>query len=95
MIPGQHPAGYYPGQPVPPAQGHMMPGQTHPDVYYRPGEIRHDAPTVSAISDAEFQDIMNQNKNVSTSAITRAVEDASRGSSNRKLTFTFLQQCSK
>lgn len=31
------------------------------------------------ISDAEFQDIMDRNKTVSSSAIARAVQDASAG----------------
>jgi len=53
-----------------------MPGQVHPDPYYRGG----DTPTsMVSISEAEFQEIMERNKVVSSSAIARAVQDASSG----------------
>jgi cleavage and polyadenylation specificity factor subunit 6/7 len=53
-----------------------MPGQVHPDPYYRGA----DAPTsMVSISEAEFQEIMERNKIVSSSAIARAVQDASSG----------------
>jgi len=53
-----------------------MSGQPHPDPYYR----NVDTPTsMVSISEAEFQEIMERNKIVSSSAITRAVQDASAG----------------
>jgi cleavage and polyadenylation specificity factor subunit 6/7 len=53
-----------------------MSGQQHPDPYYR----GVDAPTnMVPISEAEFQEIMERNKTVSSSAIARAVQDASAG----------------
>jgi cleavage and polyadenylation specificity factor subunit 6/7 len=59
-----------------PPHGLSMPGQPHSDPYYR----GVDAPTnMVAISEAEFQDIMERNKTVSSSAIARAVQDASAG----------------
>jgi len=80
VMPGQHPTGYYPGQPAPgqgaPPHGHPVPGQPHPDPYYR----GVDAPAnMVPISEAEFQEIMERNKTVSSSAIARAVQDASAG----------------
>ncbi|CAF0737178.1 unnamed protein product [Adineta steineri] len=80
MMPGQHPSAYYPGQ-QPPSQGpptHNAPmsGPPRPDPYYRGTE----APTsMISISENEFQDIMERNKTVSSSAIARAVQDASAG----------------
>lgn len=83
VMPGIPPQGYYHGQPgqgVPPPHAVQMPGQPHVDPYYRPADIRHDpSGNLPQISDAEFQDIMEKNKTVSTSAIGRAVEDASNG----------------
>ncbi len=59
-----------------PPHGHSVPGQSHPDPYYR----NVDAPTnMVTISEAEFQEIMERNKTVSSSAIARAVQDASAG----------------
>lgn len=80
MMPGQHPSSYYPGQPAPgqPPNPHglPLPGQPHPDPYYRGVE----APTnMVPISEGEFQEIMERNKTVSSSAIARAVQDASGG----------------
>lgn len=78
-----HPQGYYPaqpGQPVPAPHALSLPGQTHVDPYYRGVDIRHDpSANLAQITDAEFQEIMEKNKTVSTSAINRAVEDASNG----------------
>ncbi|CAF0737338.1 unnamed protein product [Didymodactylos carnosus] len=83
-----HPQGYYPGQN--PAVGaplhHSLPhpGQPHVhDPYYRAvaaAAERHDPnmPGIS-ISETEFQEIMERNKTVSSSAIARAVQDASAG----------------
>ncbi|CAF1075212.1 unnamed protein product [Adineta ricciae] len=80
MMPGQHPTSYYPGQPVPGqgAPGHGLPGsgQPHPDPYYRGADA---SASMAPISEAEFQEIMERNKNVSSSAISRAVQDASAG----------------
>ena len=73
IMPGQHPPGYYPGQPAP-GQG----APPHPDPYYRGGGPDAAAP-IAPISEVEFQGIMEQNKNVSSSAIARAVQDASAG----------------
>ncbi|CAF3716741.1 unnamed protein product [Rotaria sordida] len=80
VMSGQHPSSYYPGQPMPgqgpPPHGLSMPGQPHPDPYYR----GVDNPTsMVTISEAEFQEIMERNKTVSSSAIARAVQDASAG----------------
>lgn len=81
VIPGQHPPGYYPGQPGqgPPPPPHGVPGQVHPDPYYRGVEARPDPSAMVPISEAEFQEIMERNKTVSSSAIARAVQDASAG----------------
>jgi hypothetical protein len=72
-----------------PQQGHPLPGQPHPDAYYRPAEPRHDPNNVASISETEFQEIMERNKTVSSSAIARAVQDASMGTSTSH-TWTFL-----
>lgn len=56
-----------------------MPGQTHSDPYYRPVSNRHDSNTMPSISESEYQEIMERNKAVSTSAIARAVDDTSMG----------------
>lgn len=53
-----------------------MSNQTHPDPYYRGVE---NPANMAPISEAEFQDIMERNKNVSSSAISRAVQVASAG----------------
>ncbi|CAF1569876.1 unnamed protein product [Rotaria sp. Silwood1] len=80
VLPGQHQSGYYPGQPVPgqggPPHGLSMQGQPHPDPYYRGVE---NPANMMPISEAEFQEIMERNKTVSSSAIARAVQDASAG----------------
>jgi len=81
VMPGQHPPGYYPGQPGqgPPPHGVSHPGQQHPDPYYRGMDTRPDQSNMMPISEAEFQEIMERNKTVSSSAIARAVQDASAG----------------
>jgi cleavage and polyadenylation specificity factor subunit 6/7 len=56
-----------------------MPGQQHPDPYYRGMDTRPDPNNMVPISEAEFQEIMERNKTVSSSAIARAVQDASGG----------------
>jgi cleavage and polyadenylation specificity factor subunit 6/7 len=56
-----------------------MPGQPHPDPYYRGVDTRPDPTNMLPISEAEFQEIMERNKTVSSSAIARAVQDASAG----------------
>ena len=56
-----------------------MPGQPHPDPYYRGVDARGDPGNMMPISEAEFQEIMERNKTVSSSAIARAVQDASAG----------------
>ncbi|CAF1031774.1 unnamed protein product [Rotaria magnacalcarata] len=80
VMPGQHPPSYYPGQPVQaqgaPPHGLPMPGQPHADPYYRGVE---NPGSMVPISEAEFQEIMERNKTVSSSAIARAVQDASAG----------------
>ncbi|CAF3338815.1 unnamed protein product [Rotaria sp. Silwood2] len=78
VMPGQHPSGYYPGQQGQgaPPHGLSMPGQPHPDPYYRGVE---NPANMVPISEAEFQEIMERNKTVSSSAIARAVQDASAG----------------
>ena len=100
VMPGMPPQGYYPGQPghgVPPPHSVPLAGQPHVDPYYRPVEARHDpSATLPQISDAEFQEIMDKNKTVSTSAISRAVEDASNGEKREtgkepRSTFALLQ----
>lgn len=67
-----------------------MPGQPHPDPYYRGLDVRHDPTGVAQMSEAEFKEIMERNKNVSSSAITRAVEDASDGK-EMKLAFCHIR----
>lgn len=53
-----------------------VPGQPHVDPYFRNME----APTGTApVSEEEFEETMKRNKTVSTSAINRAVQDASTG----------------
>ncbi|CAF0871590.1 unnamed protein product [Adineta ricciae] len=81
VMPGQHPPGYYPGQPGqgPHPHGVPMPGQPHTDPYYRGVDARSDPANMMPISEAEFQEIMERNKTVSSSAIARAVQDASAG----------------
>ncbi|CAF2709850.1 unnamed protein product [Rotaria sp. Silwood2] len=80
VMPGQHPPGYYPGQPGQgPPHGVPLPGQQHPDPYYRNVDARSDPTSMVPISEAEFQEIMDRNKTVSSSAIARAVQDASAG----------------
>ncbi|CAF1103614.1 unnamed protein product [Adineta steineri] len=81
VMPGQHPSGYYQGQPGqgPPPHGVPMPGQPHSDPYYRGVDARSDPGNMVPISEAEFQEIMERNKTVSSSAIARAVQDASAG----------------
>ena len=56
-----------------------MPGQQHPDPYYRGVDTRADSSNMLPISELEFQEIMERNKTVSSSAIARAVQDASAG----------------
>ena len=56
-----------------------MPGQPHTDPYYRGVDARSDPANMMPISEAEFQEIMERNKTVSSSAIARAVQDASAG----------------
>ncbi len=105
VMPGQHQPGYYPGQPTP-GQGvciaynseyrhndlicqappHMS-GQPHPDPYYRGADAS--TPMVP-ISEAEFQEIMERNKTVSSSAIARAVQDASAGEYNYRFLFLYF-----
>ena len=53
-----------------------IPGQPHPDPYYRGVDT---STNMVPISEAEFQEIMERNKTVSSSAIARAVQDASAG----------------
>ena len=53
-----------------------MSGQPHADPYYRGVE---NPGSMVPISEAEFQEIMERNKTVSSSAIARAVQDASAG----------------
>lgn len=81
VMPGQNPGGYYQTQSAqgPPPHGVPMPQQGHPDQYYRSLDARHDPNAVAQISESEFKEIMERNKNVSSSAISRAVEDASDG----------------
>ncbi|CAF4419354.1 unnamed protein product [Rotaria socialis] len=81
VMQGQHPpSGYYPSQPGQgPPHGVPHPGQPHPDPYYRGVDSRPDPGSMVPISEAEFQDIMDRNKTVSSSAIARAVQDASSG----------------
>ncbi|CAF1349955.1 unnamed protein product [Rotaria sordida] len=80
VMPGQHPSGYYPGQPGQgPPHGVPHPGQPHPDPYYRGVDARSDPTSMVSITEAEFQEIMDRNKTVSSSAIARAVQDASAG----------------
>ncbi|CAF0873105.1 unnamed protein product [Didymodactylos carnosus] len=83
-----HPQGYYPGQnPAVTAPLHHSlshPSQNHVhDSYYRSvavGGERHDPNMAGiSISETEFQEIMERNKTVSSSAIARAVQDASAG----------------
>jgi hypothetical protein len=45
------------------------------------------------ISEAEFQEIMERNKTVSSSAIARAVQDASAGLNLDLFIFTHLSSC--
>jgi cleavage and polyadenylation specificity factor subunit 6/7 len=54
-----------------------MPGQPHADPYYRGVDT---TTNMIPLSEAEFQEIMERNKTVSSSAIARAVQDASGGS---------------
>jgi cleavage and polyadenylation specificity factor subunit 6/7 len=42
------------------------------------------------ISEAEFQEIMERNKTVSSSAIARAVQDASAGEYNYRFLFLYF-----
>lgn len=46
---------------------------------YRPSNDRNSDPATAAVSETEFEDIMNRNRTVSSSAISRAVADASAG----------------
>lgn len=55
-------------------------------------DARSDPSNMLPISEAEFQEIMERNKTVSSSAIARAVQDASAGEYNHF--FRFLQQVS-
>jgi cleavage and polyadenylation specificity factor subunit 6/7 len=79
VMSGQHQPGYYPGQPGQGPPPHGVPGQQHPDPYYRGVDARSDPANMLPISEAEFQEIMERNKTVSSSAIARAVQDASAG----------------
>ncbi len=53
-------------------------GQHHENTYYRPNE-RQEMFVNQQISEEEFLEIMEKNKSVSSSAISRAVTDASAG----------------
>ncbi|CAF1124062.1 unnamed protein product [Rotaria sp. Silwood1] len=68
-----------PGSSNSPPHGVPHPGQPHPDPYYRSVDTRSDPSNMVPISEAEFQEIMDRNKTVSSSAIARAVQDASAG----------------
>ena len=59
-----------PGQPQPGMAQQMPPAGHTPDG------------SAPALSDEEFQEILTRNKSVSSSAISRAVQDASQGESN-------------
>jgi cleavage and polyadenylation specificity factor subunit 6/7 len=70
-----------------PPHGLSISGQPHPDPYYR----GVDAPaSMVQISEAEFQEIMERNKTVSSSAIARAVQDASAGEYNYGFLSTYF-----
>lgn len=60
-----------------PPHGLPVSGQPHADPYYRGVDA---STNVAPISENEFQEIMERNKTVSSSAINRAVLDASTGS---------------
>lgn len=81
VIPGQLHSSYYQGPPGqgPPPHGVSLPGQSHPDPYYRNVDNRPDPASMVPISEVEFQEIIERNKTVSSSAIARAVHDASTG----------------
>ena len=55
-------------------------------------DTRSDPSNMLPISEAEFQEIMERNKTVSSSAIARAVQDASAG--KFKYSLRFLQSIS-
>ena len=61
----------------PPGYEHYGRPPSQPDPF-RPTERMDPAPS---ISDAEFEEILSRNKTVSSSAISRAVQDASAGKS--------------
>ncbi|XP_019641311.1 PREDICTED: cleavage and polyadenylation specificity factor subunit 6-like isoform X2 [Branchiostoma belcheri] len=61
----------------PPPPEHYPPASREP--YQRPPERHDSAPPAPALSEAEFEEIMNRNRAVSSSAISRAVADASAG----------------
>ncbi|KAI0238640.1 hypothetical protein LSAT2_010640 [Lamellibrachia satsuma] len=68
-------------QQVPPADPYGRPPVTYPpaESYSRPlPDSRHD-PMIPQISEVEFDEILQRNKTVSSSAISRAVQDASAG----------------
>lgn len=48
---------------------------------------------IPQISEVEFDEILQRNKTVSSSAISRAVQDASAGEWNRQLKATLSYQC--
>lgn len=68
---------------------HGLPGsgQPHGDPYYRGVDT---STNIAPINETEFQEIMERNKTVSTSAIGRAVQDASTGSLALFLRRSFL-----
>lgn len=59
--------------------GNVGVGQHHDNPYYRPNERQEMFPGQQQISEEEFIEIMEKNKSVSSSAISRAVTDASAG----------------
>lgn len=74
-----HHPNHAPGSHVPLQGNHVPPQQQqhHGEAYYRPNE-RQDI-FVPQMSEEEIQEIIEKNKSVSSSAISRAVADASAG----------------
>jgi cleavage and polyadenylation specificity factor subunit 6/7 len=84
-VPTGQPQSQQQQQQVPPnqqpggVQSQIQPNGSHESPYYRPTPT--DRPDIYAqqINEEEFQEIMEKNKTVSSSAISRAVTDASMG----------------
>lgn len=65
------------GQVVP---GQSIPGQPSQNMGQQMPSSHPAESSAPALSDEEFQEILTRNKSVSSSAISRAVQDASQGS---------------